>query len=76
MTENRKSTLKTNPLNTFENKPDFSLRAHSTLRLHGNRIEISFHIPPDMERHLFRFLWAKPHLRALVSGKAKAKPSV
>jgi hypothetical protein len=61
-----------NPKNTFKNKPTFAVRAHATMRLHDKRIEIGFRIPPGMEEHLFRFLWTKPHLRALVSDKAKA----
>jgi hypothetical protein len=37
-------------------KPDFSVRAHATLRFHGKRIEIGLRIPPDMEQRLYRFL--------------------
>ncbi len=75
MTEDRKKTWRTNPRRTFkENKPNFSIRAHSTMRIHDNRIEIGFRIPHNMEKHLFLFLWeTKPHLRKLVlNTKSKA----
>jgi len=52
-------TLKTNPKSTFENKPDFALRAHATMLIHVKRIEIGFRIPPDMEEHLYNFLLEK-----------------
>jgi hypothetical protein len=61
-----------NPKLTFKNKPTFAVRAHATMRLHDKRIEIGFRIPPDMEKHLFKFLLTKPHLRALAPNKAKA----
>jgi len=54
----RKRTLKNNPRNTFENQPNFSVRSHATMRVHGKheRIEIGFRIPPDMEEHLYDIL--------------------
>jgi hypothetical protein len=39
-----------------ENKPDFSVRAHATLRFHGKRIEIGLRIPPEMDERIYRFL--------------------
>jgi hypothetical protein len=46
-------------MKTMKNKPDFSVRAHATLRFHGKRIEIGLRIPPDMEQRLHRFLSAR-----------------
>lgn len=55
-----------NPKLTLKNEPTFAVRAHATMRRHDKRIEIGFRIPPGMEKHLFKFLLTKAHLRALV----------
>ena len=45
------------------NRPRFALRAHATLRLHGEgknqRLEIGFRIPVEMEKRLFELLGQK-----------------
>ncbi len=48
-----------NPKSTLKNKPTFAVRAHATMRLHDQRIEIGFRIPPGMEEHLLKFLLDK-----------------
>ena len=42
-----------------KDKPKFSIRAHSAMRVHGKRIEIGVRIPPDMERQLYEELKKK-----------------
>lgn len=39
-------------MESVKNKPDFSVRAHATLRFHGKRIEIGVRIPPDMVKRI------------------------
>lgn len=46
-------------MKTVKNKPDYSLRAHATLRFHGKRIEIGLRIPPEMEQRICKFLLDK-----------------
>jgi hypothetical protein len=53
-----------NPKLTFENKPDFAVRAHATMRIHNKRIEIGLRIPPGIEEHLYKILSEKRKSRS------------
>jgi hypothetical protein len=54
-----KLSRENNPKKSFKNKPDSSVQAHATLRIHNKRIEIGLRIPPDFEQRLFQFLSKK-----------------
>jgi hypothetical protein len=59
----KKKTNNPKFMRSVKNKPDFSVRAHATLRFHGKRIEIGLRIPPDMVERIHKFLSKKSRPR-------------
>jgi len=50
-------------MRTLNNKLESSVRAHATLRFHGERIEIGVRIPPAMMRRISDFISKKKNVK-------------